>query len=158
MSLPANPSKSFIARNPELYGEVPCLIGDSPLGSQAETRPTAKRRLRQSSKPLLNDLEEAWAVHLTPVVVSSGCRFFAQSITFRLASGVRYTPDFFSFDWPALGEVNRPTAWEVKGPQQIQDDAAVKLKVFAAQYPQVRTILVWKEKGSLVWQTQRILP
>lgn len=156
MSLPQNPSKSFVKLNPHLY-PTGALQGHSNLtppdcsGVQHEITP--KKRLRQSSKGM-NKLEQAFSECLKPHAKHSGQTFLSQSVTFKLANGLRYTPDFFSFEWAAVGELDRATAWEVKG--HMRDDAACKLKMFAAQYPQVRVILVWKENG--LWQSQRILP
>jgi hypothetical protein len=76
----------------------------------------------------------------------------AQGVTFRLANGLRYTPDFFAFDWPSMS--SGPVAWETKG-KWFTDDANAKLKMFAAAYPQIRVILAWKDGGQ--WQTQRVL-
>lgn len=73
-----------------------------------------------------------------------------QSITFKLANGVRYTPDFVTYS-AFTGEFN---GYEVKG--FMRDDAGVKLKMAAKEYPWFRWILVWKQKGN--WKRQVILP
>jgi hypothetical protein len=70
-------------------------------------------------------------------------------LTFALANGVRYTPDYVGW----LGE--RLTAWEVKGPQ-AWDDSLVKLKVAARAWPRVDFWLAWRVKG--VWKLQKIIP
>lgn len=116
-----------------------------------------KKRIRQSTKPILNKLEREWFDKLVLQAIQCGLpRPHAQAFTVRLANGVRYTPDCFHFDWPSFGEPNRPTAWEVKGPW-MTDDAVCKVKMFATAYPEIRVIMVWRDKGG-IWQEQRILP
>ena len=137
-------SESTRKRNPEIYGKAPCLGG--------ETRPTAKRRLRQSSKPLLNRLETEYLNHLQSRWTN---KFYPQAMTFRLASGLKYTADFFAFDFPWTGEASGPTAFEVKGPW-FPEHNRVKIKAFAAAYPEIRVLLVWRENG--LWQSQRVNP
>jgi hypothetical protein len=142
MNLPLNPSQSTKARNPELFRDL-----------KPEDLKSPERRIAQRAKPLMNKLEaEAFKI-LT--IEATGQLPRAQAITFRLANGVRYTPDIFSFDWPAVGEAAGPTAWEVKG-RKAWDDSIVKLKVFAASYPMIRVYLIWKEKEK--WHQQRVLP
>ena len=77
-------------------------------------------------------------------------KFYPQSIRFRLANGVTYSPDIVSFTWS-----DQTTVWEVKG-KMAWDDAIVKLKVFAAQYPEIRVRLAWKQNNR--WEQQEVLP
>jgi hypothetical protein len=103
-----------------------------------------KPRLRQKTKGP-NKLEAEWGERLQ----HSGIEYRRHSdIAFRLANGVVYWPD-----WTGYTE-GQPCAWEVKG--FMRDDAAVKLKVAASLYPEVRWFLVWKEKGE--WKQQEVLP
>jgi hypothetical protein len=136
--IPTNVSESTKKRNPHLY-QSSTVYADAVI-----------RRIKQRTKPLLNKLEQEW--HDYAFAFSLVC---VQAITFRLANGVRYTPDFFSFDWPSTGEFNRPTAWEVKGPWAT-DDAIAKVKMFAMAYPEIRVILVWKDDNKQ-WCQQRVL-
>ena len=136
--IPTNVSESTKKRNPHLY-QSSTVYADAVI-----------RRIKQRTKPLLNKLEKEW--HDYAFAFSLVC---VQAITFRLANGVRYTPDFFSFDWPSTGEFNRPTAWEVKGPWAT-DDAIAKVKMFAMAYPEIRVILVWKDDNKQ-WCQQRVL-
>jgi len=109
-------------------------------------------RVRQSRKGP-NKLEREWFellrerpfFYYTPTL-----RLHAK--TYLLANGVRYTPDVTVSFWPIYG---KETAWEVKGPWAT-DDALVKLKVAAREWPEVVWILVWKEDGC--WKEQVILP
>lgn len=79
---------------------------------------------------------------------------YPQSITFKIANGVRYTPDIFCFAWPWRGE-NMPVAWEIKGPW-MTDDAVVKLKVFANAYPHIKVLLASKNKETGLWFNQEV--
>ena len=105
---------------------------------------TAKR-LRQSTKPVMNKLEQEWFQELQrrhPTLP-----IHCQAIRFKLCNGVSYTPDMFAFRYG--------WAWEVKG-KHTWDDAIVKLKMAARIWPEITWTLAWKENGQ--WQTQQILP
>jgi hypothetical protein len=135
-------SKDFQARNPHLFSrELPRMDElESPKISDAV------KRIRQSSKPLMNKLEtrfynefllsryEKKDVHI-------------QAITVKLANGLRYTVDFFC--------LNGLSAWEVKGPW-VDGDSFPKLKMAAAKYPEVKWNLVWHTKNG--WQRQEVKP
>jgi hypothetical protein len=101
--------------------------------------------MRQSSKPLMNKLEMQFERYITALYPNYDIH--AQAITFRLANGLRYTPDFVSF-YPSI-------AWEVKG-KWVDGDSFPKLKMAAALYPEVVWNLVWLKDG--IWQEQKILP
>lgn len=108
---------------------------------------------QRQGRPLLNKLElEAYQW-----LATTGQTLYQQTPTFRLGNGVRYTPDFFCFDWKWPGEhgVAMPTAFEVKGPW-VTDDGVVKVKVFASIYQKARIIMLWKHNGQ--WKTQTVLP
>ena len=130
--LPQNPSESVKARNPHLFSKMT----------------TAKdKMLRQDSKPKLNKTEARLGEYL-------GMRFpdssiYAQEITFKLANGVRYTPDFILIS-PLSATID---AYECKG--FMRDDAAVKIKVAAAKYPNICWRLIWIDDGQ--WREQIIL-
>ena len=128
-------------RNPHLFGQVEVQA------------PTPRTRLRQSSKPLMNKLEQEWfdiVKRQHPNLPSPR----PQAKTYRIGNGVRFTPDVTASIWPS-DEGARETAWEVKG-RRAWDDAIVKLKIAATTLPEVRWILVWKENGE--WKEQIILP
>lgn len=117
-------------------------------------------RLRQSAKPLMNKLESefyetirAAFPNYPPVRI--------QAKRYRLGNGIWYKPDFTAAAWPAeepdpLGH-SRETAWEVKGPKSFRGGFE-NLKVAASLYPEVRWLLVWKDKESGEWKEQHILP
>ena len=123
-----------MARNPHLYGEL-------------YMKPNAKR-LRQSSKPLVNELEREW---LSLICNGDRCHSIkAQAIRFRLGNGIWYKPDFTGYQDGQL------TAWEVKGPHAFRGGFE-NLKVAAATFLEWQWILVWKDdKGC--WQHQMVLP
>lgn len=139
-------SKDFQKRNPHLFP-----INPMAMYALATSPP---KRLRQSSKPLMNKLEQKWFDQL--MLDGPKDRIVrAQAMKFRLANGLWYYPDFFAFDWPILGEASGPVAWETKG-KWVDGDSFPKLKMFAATYPEIRVILVWKDENKQ-WQQQRIL-
>lgn len=105
------------------------------------------RRLRQDSKPLLNNLETEFFNWLKAFYPSAIIR--PQAKRYRLANGIWYKPDFTAL---MLG---RECAWEVKGPHAFRGGFE-NLKVAAATYPEIKWVLVWKQDGR--WQEQEILP
>ena len=137
--LPQQVSESVRRRNPQLYGMT---TGVAPTGEKPP------KRIRQSTKPLMNKLEGEFKAWLSAFYPSS--RFHPQAIRFRLANGVTYSPDIVSFNWSG-----KTTVWEVKG-QMAWDDAIVKLKVFASQYPEIDVRLAWKQNNR--WEQQEVLP
>lgn len=109
----------------------------------------ANRRIRQSSKPLLNDLESEFMTRIQdeyPDYI-----FHAQAIRFKLGNGIWYKPDFVGFfdRFPAI------RSWEVKGPFAHRGGFE-NLKVAAHQYPEIKWTLVWKQDGT--WKEQTVLP
>lgn len=148
MPLPDNPSESFKRLNPNLYPSRPKVVPTDPQFYEDHGSPPAqsKPRLRQSSKPVMNKLETEFREVLRREYPNS--LIHEQAITFKLANGLRYTPDVVVF-LPFCGLVD---AYEVKG--FMRDDAAVKIKVAATAYPHIKWVLAWKENGS--WQRQVI--
>ena len=110
-------------------------------------KPTPKR-IRQSSKPKSNKLESDYGNLLKAMFPSN--EVLEQAVTFRLANGVRYTPD-----WVMLAEVDGLYCYEIKG-RKSWDDSIVKLKVAASTYPKVHWYLCDKPDGS--WREQEVLP
>lgn len=138
---PLNVSDSVRRRNPHLYGPPAAVI-------QA---PTATR-IRQQSKPPLNKLELEWLGHLK---LSPTLRVRIQALTFKLANGVKYTPDFVTTHLDMERRCSVITGWEVKG-KHAWDDAIVKIKIAAHEWPEITWKMVWKENGN--WKQQTILP
>lgn len=127
-------------RNPHLYPSGPLAL---------DITKAVPKRLRQSSKPLMNKLEYQFERMMTDAYPELPLR--AQAITFRLANGLRYTPDFVSFSY-GIGV----KAWEVKG-KWVDGDSFPKLKMAAALFPEIVWTLAWKGTDG-IWQQQIILP
>jgi predicted AlkP superfamily phosphohydrolase/phosphomutase len=149
MSLPSNPSASFIARNPHIYGGVGKTDqSQNAPDSGSKNRATVKR-IKQETVPKLNKLEREWLSQLKWEVDAT---IHAQAWRVRLANGAWFKVDFCAFyqgQW---------WAWEVKGPKQGKnvDRGLLALKVAAAQFPEVKWILVWKDDAG--WHEQEVLP
>ena len=111
----------------------------------------AKPTLRQKRGPRLNKTEAAFEMHLRARL--NGKIICAQSVALTLGNGVRYTPDFSV--WHESGS-EFPEFYEVKG--FMRDDAAVKLKVAAAMYPQFIFFLVFRDKTRPSgWRIEEVL-
>lgn len=134
----SNASKDTKLLNPHLFPKFP--------ESVLEYEPKPAKRVRQSSKALLNKLETEWLEQLNRNYSSA---FIAsQAVRFRLGNGIWYKPDFFVF-------TGRPAAFEVKGPHAFRGGFE-NLKVAAGLYREVQWILVWKVNDT--WAQQTILP
>lgn len=130
--------------------DLPARYQEQVLAAGApKAAPAAKPMLRQSAAPKLNKTEAAWGDYLR-ANCSHECEIHEQAVTLRLANGCRYTPDFAVLHAFAPGS---GSFYEVKG--WMRDDAAVKIKVAAAQFPAWAFWLVWRKAGQ--WQQQRIL-
>jgi hypothetical protein len=114
--------------------------------SDAGVAPPA-RRIRQSTKPRSNKLEAEFGMILRARYPESP--LWEQAITFRLANGVRYSPD-----WVRYSGVDM-CCYEVKG-RHIWDDSICKLKMAASVYPQIAWFLCDKPDGH--WRECRVLP
>lgn len=109
------------------------------------------KRVRQSSKPIMNKLETEFYGILCLKMVPD--LIHCQAVTLRLANGVRYTPDFFV---PQNEHIDSKTeAYEVKG-KWFTDDSNVKLKMAASIFKTINFYLAWKDEIGC-WQEQRIL-
>ncbi len=114
----------------------------------------APKRIRQSSKPLLNKTEQRCFDYLSSSMIDAVVK--EKPMTFRLCNGVRLTPDIGVFMIP--GEM-KPRMIDVKGQQQIQDDAVVKLKFAAKEWPMFAWLIMWEIDGVHGnWCVQEILP
>lgn len=132
-------SKSFREKNAHLLNRPGSRVA-------VDVSDSSNNRLRQKTGPKLNKTEVAFYEWLQ---AKYGDSVRAQSITLLIANGCRYTPDFISLK---LG-----MAWETKG--FLRDDAAVKIKVAASAYPELKFFLVSKSKVDVSgWAIQEILP
>ena len=133
----ASKSESFRKLNPHLFT------------SEIFPAKVKQPEMLRQNKTGLNKLETEYFQILK---AQFGESVHAQLITFKLANGCRYTPDFIV--WNDTTENLRIIAYEVKG--FMRDDAAVKIKVAAGIMRHVDFRLVWKQDGR--WLEQRILP
>lgn len=155
-------SESVRKRNPHLYPDLLEPNMEKFVEQLAAAHPPPpkrqSKRIRQSSKPLMNKLETEFYQQLIDRDKSHSENWYhlrIQSKKFKIGNGVYYCPDFTAIvtkrdeDWG-------PTeyAFEVKG--FMRDDAAVKIKVAATTYPEISWFLVWKENG--VWREQEVKP
>lgn len=106
-----------------------------------------KKRIRQSAKPILNQLEQEFFDNLQRRN-ERGYRITCQNIRFKLANGIWYKPDMILW-----GQIVR--VYEVKGPHSFRGGFE-NLKVAANRYDWFSWWLVWKENGQ--WQEQQVLP
>ena len=138
----ASKSDSFKKLNPKLFDNLK-PIADA-YKQPAGLKPG--KRIRQSSKPLMNKLETSfWKEYLKDYHPEAR----AQAVKFRLGNGIAYTPDFVS-----LG-LHPVTCWEVKGPHAFRGGFE-NLKVAARAWPEIKWILVWKNKDGQ-WMQQKII-
>ena len=119
--------------NPHLFAkldpEVKSMLAAEPL--------KAPKRIRQSNRPLLNQLEMEWFEELKSQHPQWNIR--AQSLRFRLGNSHWYKPDFTCIT-PAE---HIPMAWEVKGPHAFRGGFE-NLKVSANLYPEwIWIISMW---------------
>ena len=114
--------------------------------------------IRQQHGPTLNKLEDDFHRHLVSTFKPLGAAILVQPITLKLGNGVRYTPDFIKADLfvPPHRTVTLD-AYEVKGPR-FWDDARVKIKVAASQYPWIRFVLVTRKGRTAPWVFTEVLP
>lgn len=111
-----------------------------------------KKRIRQSTKPLMNKLETEFYEQIKGIYQV----VWPQAIRLRLGNGIWYKPDFLCLNHVGTdARVNCLVAYEVKGPHAFRGGFE-NLKVAAAQYPQIHFTLVWKEGTD--WKSQHILP
>ena len=125
----------------KLDAETKEILNSAPLNRRIKQKTKGPNLLEQSAMEYLSERNGLSRLGLT-------VRHHA--LTLLLANGVRYTPDITGFS-PKHDKLH---AWEIKG-KHAWDDAIVKLKVAAHEWPNIQFYLMWKDDG--VWQTQHIL-
>lgn len=120
-----------------------------PAKSQGMTPSApAKKRLRQSTKPLLNKLETAFFDWMKANQPEMTLR--PQAKRYELARGLWYKPDFTTV------HDGQEIAYECKGPKAFRGGFE-NLKMAARVWPEVTFILVWKWKDSGEWKFQVVI-
>lgn len=110
-------------------------------------KPKPAKRVRQSSKPLMNKLENDFYKYLLANFTANLIKI--QSLRFKLGNGIWYKPDFvITSAWTQC--------YEVKGPHAFRGGFE-NLKVAAGLYAELKWLLVWKDEAG-TWQKQVILP
>jgi hypothetical protein len=152
-----NASEAFLRANGQLARPSPAPAPDRPPAAKEQP---AKKRIRQSAKPLLNKLETEFRDYLR--AMHPNFPVYEQAMTFRLGNGIRYTPDLC-----VMFEA-RLTCYEVKCPQRTRKDGKVVdagknvdrgkvvLKVAASKFPEIDWWLVWQTGAK--WNFQKVLP
>jgi len=128
-------------------GNAHLFPGMNPHYIGTKVVPDSPKRIRQSGRPVLNKLESEFLAYQQARY--PGVIFRCQAITFKLANGLRFTPDIVNLE--------DGIAWEVKGPHAF-DGALDKLKMAAAVYKEFSWLLAWKYKPTGVWTVQQVLP
>lgn len=132
--------------NPHLFAKL-----EPEAKAVLAAAPMSKKRIRQSTKPKLNQTERdalAWLVLQLPQI-----SFEPHALTVELANGCKYSPDIIG-----KGPLDEPLrVYEVKG-KMAWDDAIVKLKVAARAWPMFRFWLIWRDKRGAPWKWQPVIP
>ena len=143
-----NASDAMKKLNPGLF-EVPIVRESGRI--DWGTIEKSPKIIRQRTKAKLNKTEEAFEAYLKR---DKDVLIYSQEITFVLANGARFTPDFVTTD--KAGE--DWTAYDVKGVGgRIEDDAVVKIKLAANKYTKIRWLLAWpKDRFICDWNFQLV--
>lgn len=122
-----------------------------PVANAGKTQ----QAIRQRQGSGLNKTETAFLEHIQKSLPLAKVR--PHGLTFLIANGVRYTPDFIL----DLGG-GAITAYEVKAMRgkrvHVEDDASVKTKCIAKEWPSITFILAWFDKSKHAWQFQTVNP
>lgn len=99
----------------------------------------------------MNKTEAAYARHLD----SMGAVWKYESVKLRLADNTFFTPDFMVIDG-GVRMVDTKAYWKSKGSFHAEDDAMVKIKVAAEQYPWFSFEIAWFDPSVNAWQHKAI--
>ena len=148
--LPLKVQERIVRDNPNIFLDVKKVLQKAFPGVPVTIASDQKKRVKQGEK-LPNKLERDWQRHLEAFYPS--LKFHAQRLRFRLANGAWYRVDI-----SCLNFEGRVTCWETKGPREMKnvDRGILTIKFAATAWPEVRFILVWRDKGG--WHEQEILP
>lgn len=138
-------------KDPKLVRRIQQALGKADDLKKDIAQVIPRKRIRQRSKGPNNlELEALGYLVAQDRKAKTGFKFRFHALTLLLANGCKYTVDIVGFS-----DGGKIHAWEIKG-KHSWDDAIVKLKVAANQWPSIQFYLMWKEGG--VWQTQFVFP
>jgi len=94
----------------------------------------------------MNKTEAKYAQHLFHQEVA----YYAfEPMKFRLADNTYYTPDFLVMGMDgSLRFVDTKAYWKKAGKVGVEDDALVKMKVVAEQFPMFTFLMTWEKDGA----------
>jgi len=147
---PETQMKTAAQHNAEVCGDAYVKPEPQPTGDWPIHPAKPPKRIRQSSKPLLNKLETEYLAVLARTEAVRPETIVAQGMRFQLGNGIWYKPDF-----SCLSKGGSMWAIEVKGPHAFRGGFE-NLKVAAHLYPWINWQLAWKVKSQ--WNHQTILP
>ena len=100
---------------------------------------------RQPRKGTMNRTERAYADHLNLLCLAGEVRRYAyEAITLRLAERTTLTPDFLVCMTDGTLELHdTKVIYRHKTRPHVEDDAAVKIKVAARQFPEFRICIAY---------------
>ena len=124
-------------------------------GQLVATKPKPTGRT-QPQRGVMNKIEADYDRRLT----SAGIPHKFESVTLKLAEGVRYTPDFCAQypGNPRLAMIEVKQRWRnarQRGPN-MTDDARVKLLTAARLFPEFDFVLAWYNPDTAAWHTEPI--
>lgn len=150
-AIPQEVSESTRRRNPHLYGMR--VDGKGKAHLYDYVNPPSKP-LRQSSKRP-NKTEAECAAYINALRPDDF--IVQQDITFRLANGLRYTPDLVLWSsFAGLLDAIEVKAERRRDARWATDDSKAKIKIAAKMFPFIRWRLMWKESGQ--WKEQVVQP
>ena len=133
--------------------------GKGAKGESTQRAPQAiteqSKIVRQATRDKRNKLERSFEAEVLYWHKLRGeiADYKSQAIRLQLANGVTYLPDYY-----VLGNDRSGTFIEIKGEKRngrtiARDDAAVKIKIAAKEYPEFRFHLAWKSRSG-EWRYQ----
>jgi hypothetical protein len=127
-----------------MSAKIQLRLGAAAAALQLATAGTTRKLqlgLKQTkpTRGVMNKLEQAWMNELLARQRAGELlviRF--EEVTLKLAHDVRYTPDFWTVTSQGLVRCYETKGW-------MRDDARVKLRVAAAQFPEFEFVLVQRK-------------
>jgi hypothetical protein len=146
-------SKIEIAQALQQIGRARAMSKKAP---KARTRPAAHvaGRMNKTEKAYSQQLDARMPTDQSPGEVAG---WMFEPLKLRLADDTWYTPDFLVLMTDGTIEIHEVKACADNGKVLVEDDAQVKIKVAAEDYPffTFRRVAKWKRKGvGTVWKEE----